>query len=654
MKSHGGIWDNRRLLGWFIAAVAIIGILLGGTAAVSGASGSLVGDITTLLNSLESGAGSTGLPGTTAPTLTAALSGGPANDVVSVACPISQALTLPGANDLSAVICALGVADYAYKTTYTPPSGPAVVRYTRALLAVPTPINVTGDGVPDFTGTILPGVSLSTGPGGLPVAPDLTLSIVRLPTLPVGARVTIEAVVVDPVTPDTYVGIGEDGSNVGTAGSWNATVSLISVSSSGTELGLAIRTGDAPSNLSVLGELFSGTNADDPSDISRGDINFAPVPATLTTDVTLAATSLEAKITSSVPSVVTPVVSLITPTDDQEVKATINKLPSSVDLIYNHANGHQTFTYTGSSDIDQLDATYEDIEDLTVVSAAAVTASGVPTGATFDQVGTQTTFTTTGGPISEVEVRFGQGTNVPPILPGNGAYVSYQANFVAGIGARIFDLEDLSFNDAAPYSGNLTLSQPLSQLSLLYQNGISGLDMTGSITDLPAHIALTIDLVNGVDTFDGYGAGIGQVTIAAGKRVPFFSRVDRIDATINDIPPLETFSYDDSSTSFAGSASAPLGSVTLLLSDGSDAPTVSGPYADFIDTPAEFLGYVDIDGFEDFAYAGDPTSDLVGKSGHRYPADARIPCPNGLRHVPGDGRRIHQPAAVPCRLRACH
>jgi hypothetical protein len=59
------------------------------------------------------------------------------------------------------------------------------------------------------------------------------------------------------------------------------------------------------------------------------------------------------------------------------------------------------------------------------------------------------------------------------------------------------------------------------------------------------------------------------------------------------------------------SASAPIGSISLLASNGVGAPSVSGPYAWYVDTPATYQAFVRIDGLSGLSFNGDPVSGSI-------------------------------------------
>ncbi len=399
--------------------------------------------------------GATGLPGTTAPSLSSVFNTPNLGNLLAGAgCPIAKSLPSPPVpNQIPQVICALGELNYAYRTVYMEPNGTTLTRITRALLGVPTPINVDGSGLPDFLGTVLP--SLSGGQVGL------SLDISRVGLLPASGRVSVEAIALDPAAPGTYVGAGEDGLAAGTDSDWSATLSLVSDSTAGSEIQLTQKNSGAPSIVGVLGELFSGSSPDSPTDVSRGDVSFTPVPSTLTTDVKLGQSSQEASVTSSAPTTVGATVSLISSGDDKEIAATVNKLNKSLDLAYTHPNGDTKVNYTSDAAVGALGARYYDTVNGVLATAAALDARGVPTGLSVDQAGPQTAVTTSGGAIGLVEARYGAGRDVPASAPGD-AYAAYHAytDGSSTAGVRLPNLQALTLNAAEPFSGDLILTTP--------------------------------------------------------------------------------------------------------------------------------------------------------------------------------------------------
>jgi hypothetical protein len=558
-----------------------------------------------LLGVLNGVLGATGLPGTTAPNLSAVFNTPNLGNLLAGAgCPIAKSLPSPPVpNQISQVICALGELNYAYRTVYVEPNGTTLTRITRALLGVPTPINVDGSGLPDFVGTVSP--SLSGGQLGL------ILDISRVGLLPAGARVSVEAIALDPAAPGTYVGAGEDGLAAGTDSDWSATLTLVSDSTAGTEIQLTQKNAGAPSSVGVLGELFSGSNPDAPTDVSRGDISFTPVPSTLTTDVKLGQSSQEASVTSSAPTKVGANVSLISSGDDKEITATVNKLNKSLDLAYTHPNGDTKVNYSSDATVGALSAGYHDTVNGVLTNAAALDASGVPTGLSVDQAGAQTAVTTSGGAIGLVEARYGSGRDAPTSAPGTGAYAAYHAytDGSSTAGVRLPNLQALTLNAAEPFAGDLILTTALGYVALSAQDDTQGYVVSGHLSNLPKHSTVGINLSSGgggIVTFDGHGTGIDEIAVdATNTKGTFFSRASRIDADISQIPALDTITFADGSsdpqtTQSTASATAPIGSISLLASDGSDAPAVTGSGVWYTDTQPSFNAFARLEGLSGF------------------------------------------------------
>jgi hypothetical protein len=525
---------------------------------------------------------------------------------------------VPGtaAPSLAAALAAGGdtFANYAYRTIYTPTSGTPVTRYTEAVLGKSTPVNVTGSGSTQFKAEITPSTAT---PASLP---GLTLSIDSTGAIPASDKVSIEAVLVLPSS--YYLGIGEDGSTAGTATDWSATVAAgTSWTSSSASLGLNVSTSSPPASLATLGEIFSGTNPDSPTGDSRGDISFAPVPATSTTDINLAASEVTVQITSgsATPSVVNAAVKSLNGTKSEDFSARIDDLNSSASLVYDTGGGEQDLSYTGVGSTSQLDANYTVTVSGKISQASVIDATGLPEQVSLAQLGSELTFTTPGGgSITSIEARYGNGSNAPASPSGTGAYLSYDKTASADTaGARLDNLESLTLDAAQPYAMNLQMSAPLSSLTFSSSSSADGLTASGTVSSLPRHTSLSVDLTATsppTDTlnFDGYGSPIGRFQVAATKTPVFFEQVTTIDATLTTIPTAENFGFDETEADLGVTASAPIGNVSLLMSDGTAAPKVSGPDLDFVDTSGHFLGYVNLDGFESVSYTGKSGTPLSG------------------------------------------
>jgi len=556
------------------------------------------------------------LPGTgPASSLKDAFARSPASLITALACPVVTGVATltepapgvgPLADQLAAIVCALNILGYAYRTTYIPPSGTPVVRYTRATALVPAPLDVDGNGVPDFTGLLSPSLT----PAGA------SLNISRL-SFPADAKVSIEAVLLNPATPDSYVGVGQDGTQAGTASSWNASIGVVGISPTTTDLGLVVSTSGQPSQLGILGEVFSGPDPDAPQKISRGNVGFSPVPSNLTTEVRLGQSRQQAIVTSSVASKTTARVDLIQPGDQKDVDLTIDKLPSAIDVVHQTQNGHENTTYTANATIDSLSGAYHDRAGAQIETAAQLDATAVPAQIVVDQFDGKTSVGATTGAFGSVEARFAKGGEVPAPGAGTAPYVAFHresADKLSG-GVRLTNLKSVAFDASGPYGGRLIFSEPLPPLALSAQDDVSGITATGTLTGMPLDTEVTADMPNGVVSYDGHGQGISQIALHATKASgTFFTRASRIDATIDNLPAANTFTIKQENGKVGVAATNPIGTITLLASDGSDAPAVDGSYAWYEDTPGRYRAFARISNLTGLSFSGDPIAGSIDTS----------------------------------------
>jgi hypothetical protein len=532
--------------------------------------------------------------------------GGPVRALVSGLCPVATTLsngtyTVPGVgtlvDQLSGVICAINVAGYVYRTTYLPPSGPPVVRYTKALAGVPALIDVDGVGLPDFTGTI--GVNL--------LAPGITLTVARSLLFPASARVSIEAIAIAPTSPDTYIGFGEDGTAAGTARNWKALLSVAGLSSTTADLGLSISTTAPPSSLATTGELFTGPNPDAPEKTYRGTVAFTPVPGSFNTRIR-AAEARQQVIVTSPPTKLTARVSVLTPGREQNVDLTADQLPKTVDIVHTTAGASDTTTYDATGPVARLTARYRDKVDGGIATAAALDAFGVPEHIRFEQTDATTTVAATSGKIDRVQARFAQGSDVVPLDAGTEPFARFHRTSPSAFKAalQVSDLKSVSINQSAPYGGELVFATAPGLFPFVAQDDVSSTRLEGSLSNLPLDTTVSVDLDNGAVTFDGHGTGIDEIALKATRPTPFFARATRLEATLADLPALETVNIAQADGAVTATASAPLGTLTLLASDGSDAPAIAGPAASYEDTATLYRAFLRIDGLKSVSFQANP------------------------------------------------
>jgi hypothetical protein len=538
--------------------------------------------------------------------LDGAFAGSPLTLLQGVLCPVISTVSgvtspIPGVgtliDQLPSVLCAINIAGYVYRTTYLPQNGPPVVRYTKAVAGVPTLIDVDGTGLPDFTGTL--GVNF--------LGPGITLTIARSPFFAASNRVIVEAVAIDPATPDTYIGFGEDGSAVGTAKNWKTLLSVAGLSSSTADIGLSVETIAPPSSLAILGELFSGPDPDAPVKTYRGTVGFTPVPASFNTRIR-AGDSRQEVIVTSPPTKLTAKVAVLTPNRAQNIDLTADQLPSTVDIVHTTEGSTEAVTYDATGSIAKLNAAYHDTVNGNIATAAALDAWGVPAHIKYEQTDETTTVGATSGKFDRIQARFAQGSDVEALDPSTSPFArlhrTTSSKFTAAL--QLNDLKSVTINQGKPYGGELVFATAPGLFPFTADDDTTSTHLEGSLSNLPLDTTVSVDLDNGEVTFNGHGTGIDKITVKATQPVPFFTRVTRLEATLENLPALETINFEQVNGKMTASASEPLGTITLLASDGTGAPAISGSAASYDDTPSLYRAFLRLSGLKSVSFQGDP------------------------------------------------
>ena len=558
----------------------------------------------------------------TGPTsLSQAFASSPATLLQALACPAGKTVqqatsTIPGVStltsDLANIVCAVKVLGYVYRTTYLPPSGPPVVRYTRAVVGAPALLDVTGAGVADVSGTVSPTV--------IPVG--LALTVARL-GLPANAKVSVEAFFLDPTSGTTFVGIGEDGTAAGIPASYRAAIGALLTNGTSIDAQLSLRTSPAnePSNAATVADVLFGSNPDAPSSIDHGSLGFAPMPANFTTRVRIGPSSQDVTVTSPTKTTLSAEVDVTNPGDKKVFDASINQLTTSTDVIHQTlSNGHEQTVYTAKGVVAHVSGSYRDIDTANgdaIKVAAGLDLTTLPSALTVDQYDGQTSLTLPTGVIGSVEARFATGQDLPPIGAGTSPYIAFHrydtSHLTAGI--RLTNIKSASFDSSGPYVGDIVFSPAPATIPLQAEDDVSGILATGHLSNLPAHLTVSVDLTNDVVVFNGHGTGISEITIDAVKQTPFFGRATRVALTIDGVPALATVNFGQSDGSVSFTPSVPIGSVSLLASDGSGAPVVSGDYVSYEDTPTLFRAFAQVTSIGALAFTPPSSDGTVPLSG---------------------------------------
>lgn len=520
----------------------------------------------------------------------------------------------PVVDVLPTVLCSISVLGYVYKTTYVPTAGPPVVRYTRATALVPTMLNVDGSGLlPDFVGTLSINRTLN----------GLHLNIQRGLGFPAGAKVSVEAIAILPTTTPTvrtFIGFGEDGLTSGTANRWVARASVLGLSNSTLDLGLDISTSLAPSSLAVIGEMFSGASGDAPDRTYRGNAKFTPVPASFSTRLKLADNRQQILIDTT-PTKLDAKVDILTPgAREQNITATVDQVPSSIDVVHTSGPGDtETVTYDASAGIAKVTGGYRDKVGGNIQTAATLDAWGVPAHIRFDQTGEKTFVgATQGGNLDRMQARFAIGGDVGPLDPSTAAFAKFHRTTPDAFkgSLQLNDLKSVEFDQGGPSAGRIIFANAPPLISLTADDDVTTTHVDGHLKGLPADTTVSIDPDAGEIVFDGHGTGIQEIFLHATKDTPFFAQATRVDVTVKDLPALITVDYaqTNGAVTFNGSGNG-VGSVELLATDGAGAPVVpAGNYASYEETASLYRVYARVLGIKQVTFNADPLSGTIKTS----------------------------------------
>ncbi|NYJ01801.1 hypothetical protein HNR19_002499 [Nocardioides thalensis] len=507
----------------------------------------------------------------------------------------------PVASQLPAITCALNVAGFVWRSTYYPPSGPPVVRYTKATAGVPALIDVDGKGIlPDFTGML--GVNL--------LAPGVWVQVSRNAYFPAANRVTLEAVLINPVAENSYIGFGPDGSTAGMGGMWKALLSVASIAADGADLGLKVTSANAPSSQGLIAEMFSGPDPDAPDDTYRGKLGFAPVPPEFNTRLRLADGRQQVTVNGQ-PTKLTGDVLIATPGREQNIDLVADQIPSFVDVVHDsdEQTGTDTTTYDANGSIARLTGTYTDTVDGDIETAAALDAWGIPSHLTFEQADEQTTVKTADdAKIDRIQARFARGSDVTPLVEDPAPFARFhrttEEDFTASL--QVSDLRSVRIDQGAPYGGRLVFATAPGLFPFTADDDVTSTHLEGHLSNLPADTEVSLDLDNGKVTFDGHGTGIDEIHLEATRPDPFFDRATRLEATLEDLPALEVIDVKQEDGTVTATASEPLGALTLLASNGPGAPAMTGSAVSYDDTPALYRAFLRISGLKEVSFQADP------------------------------------------------
>ncbi len=466
---------------------------------------------------------------------------------------------------------------FEYVTKLRRAGEPEVVRRQSALVAIPTPLDVDGDGGLDVIGTLTPH---STS--------RFTLRFQRLRSaeLPISA----EAVIVDPSgsLPRERIGVGFDARTSSAPATWQTTVSVGSPAD-GTVVDATTSVTGAAASVATIAGIFNGdaVNRTDPMGAS---VNYAPVPATATIAATLG-DDIEVRTGASSPTTATAEAQFSEGRRKRVMRATIAELPQQVSVRYSEAGEDQrSVTYSATSPIPSLNASYTDMTGPALTAKAVVNATSLPTGMSLvEDSGRLVKFKAIGGALGSLEAGFANGE--PALLNVNHPYARIkQTGTLRSVAARIDDLTTATIDANDDLSAELQLA-PGARKPLRTLVELPGRTIDGTISNLPRRIKVNYSPPQATATYDSFTETIDRVDVLMTSDTALFGRVKRISGRAEKLPPSVSIGFRPQSGSGASFTATPaVGSIEASLTDGTPAPVLAAGQAGVIlrDLPTGF------------------------------------------------------------------
>ncbi len=457
------------------------------------------------------------------------------------------------------LVCALGSAQYAFETTYDPPgAAPPIKKTFTAIVQVPTSMDVDNDGTPDVRGTIQV-VNFS------PISVQLKIEKIGGPAQ---MPLKVEAVVALPDGGGRTAAVGYDA--LGSTAPGNVTVTG---GFNGPTTNVTMNTAGAPPSVDVIAELFSGTSAAR-SNRQAGRVGFAPVPASLQATITGDPDATQVSLLSSEPSKVDVDYLDETGTNDLNVSATVDKLPTSASVEFSDGPQGMSGKYRGSAAIDDVDASLRETNGNTIVTDAKLNLEDLPTEIDITQPGPDSVKVVANNPVGVAEGGFATGGEVE--LLDSAANPAY-ANIVDNGGVSSKALRALGVSNAEANLGNtLSLNATLASSPFRLRVVDGNLNIDGRILNLPSQIGLVYDPADGKIDYTA-NAPIGEISVDANDPDGLLARATDVDLRVLNLPQALTLEFgQDGDTVIVDAHGGEVGQIEVEATNGPAANLIPG------------------------------------------------------------------------------
>lgn len=436
---------------------------------------------------------------------------------------------------------------YDFHTTYQRPDGTSLTRSVRALLAVPTPIDVTGDTVPDIVANVTVNVSTPT------------IDVIKLPGAPEVLPISVQAV----ISGGGLVPLGDGRIRIGydartTSAPDRATVSL--GMAGGFDLDL---TTSGAQDLALVGAIEGGGldlgfgGPTDPADVGEGEtrfsINLSPAPQHTRIGLGIGggAAGLGATFTTSAPSDIT--LSFAQDSGNGQltaVNAAFETVLGSLALVLDAGSssggpvpelGLQLLSDNGLDRVYVSARTYDD-GDLT--DDLLLSLDDVPTSVVFGVADDGGLALTASEPVGLMRAGFASGGAIATLDEPAYLYLLSEDGYES-VGIRLPGVSSLSANLAGENVG-LELDMAPTKLRAVMDTPESALD--AAIYDAPAQFGLGL-AADGAFLIQG-SAPIDLIVLDLYDPSGSLGGAENITVRIEDIPSLLSVSLVGGAVSF--------------------------------------------------------------------------------------------------------
>lgn len=398
------------------------------------------------------------------------------------------------------IVNALPSPVYNVQTVYVAPSGQQVSRTTQAVLDVPTPVDVTGAGLPDVT------VTLSVLPLG-PAAGKVTVRVDRLPSAPASMPLSVQAVLPEPAS-SQELAFGYDATSSNAPGQFTGTLSVTQSLTGQLSATLDTNTAAAGPSLAVVADVITPSGSSGaPSGSQRVSLDYAPVPAVTHIGITVGP-GAAFNISSDVPETVAAFTASFV---DGSITASLGLQDLPTQLSVGYSPSQSSIVYLASAAVPQITALASDPSGIAgPATSAQLLLRQVPTqfNLTMGQGNGSVSLDAHGRTIGLVRVELTNGPS-QTVPKGQDGVILQNTSSGYEVFGQIYGLQKVSFDQSS--SG--IQAQLDTTGGVPFTANIADGSMTAAlgITDLPSQLAVDYAASQGTVSYDA-SAVVSQIT----------------------------------------------------------------------------------------------------------------------------------------------